>query len=238
VVNGDDKYLKTMQSTDSYRVIRYGIENMDAEIKAEDISADSEAAEFYCGNKKFRLNSIGRHNIYNALCAMAIGRELGLSDEMISSGFLDYRNENMRMQQIRLKGSILFINDAYNANYDSMKAGIEAVAGMKAARRIIVLGDMFELGEFSKELHQSIGELFRENTPDILVTCGKEAAEIANAAKKYAGDCVYHLENKADVIHKLKAIVREGDIVYFKASRGMKFEEIINPLADYFNGNN
>jgi UDP-N-acetylmuramoyl-tripeptide--D-alanyl-D-alanine ligase len=236
VVNGDDKYLKTLQSSRNFDVIKYGLENDDVEIKATNISIENETTSFYVGDKQYKLNSVGKHNIYNALCGMVIGKKLNLSEELIQEGYRDYKNEKMRMQHIHIKNDILFINDAYNANYDSMRAGIEAVAEMKAKRKIIVLGDMFELGEFSKEHHENIGEICVQNKIDILITCGKEAVHISNAAQRSLRNSVYHYDYKRDAINKLKDIINEGDIVYFKASRGMKFEELVNELIKHFGG--
>lgn len=234
IVNGDDQFLKTLETSEHLKVIKYGIENTDADIKAYDISNEKSSEVFHADQKKYMLNCIGRHNIYNALCAMAVAKELGLQEEQLVKGFEDYQNENMRMQQVHLRNNILLINDAYNANYDSMKAGIEAVEGMEAKRKILVLGDMLELGDYATGLHQKIGELFIENKPDILITCGKDSAEISKTAARFLKNPIYHYEDKGDTISKLKEIITEGDIAYFKASRGMKFEEIVNALAQYF----
>lgn len=233
VVNADDQYLGTLRSKEGRKVIQYGIENEAADVKATILSSEDDSTVFEVDHREYRLNCIGKHNVYNALCGMVVGRELGLPEGKIAEGFRDYKNESMRMQQIRLKNNVLLINDAYNANYDSMKAGIEAVQGMKARRRLLVLGDMYELGDYSKALHQGIGELFAQNRPDVLMTCGIDAAEIAGTARKYLGDAVSHFEDKGQVAARLKEIVQEGDTVYFKASRGMKLEEIVNALAEY-----
>lgn len=233
IVNGDDQFLKTLETGDHLKVIKYGIKNTDADIKASDISNEKAFAVFHVDQKKYMLNCIGRHNIYNALCAMAVGRELGLQEERIVEGYSDYKNENMRMQQIQLKNDILLINDAYNANYDSMKAGIEAVDALRAKRKLLVLGDMYELGEYSMELHRKIGELLAGKRPDLLITCGKDAIEISNTMKKNSENPAYHFEDKKDAISKLKEVISEGDLIYFKASRGMRFEEIANEVIEH-----
>lgn len=233
IVNGDDQFLKTLESSHHLEVVKYGIENSDVDIKASELSNEKASAVFQVDHKKYILNCIGRHNIYNALCAMAVGRELGLQEEQIVEGYSDYKNENMRMQQIHLRKDILLINDAYNANYDSMKAGIEAVEALQAKRKILVLGDMYELGEYSTDLHRKIGELLTDKKPDLLITCGKASVEISNVVKKGSGNPAYHFEDKKDAISKLKEVINEGDLIYFKASRGMKFEEIANAVIEY-----
>jgi UDP-N-acetylmuramoyl-tripeptide--D-alanyl-D-alanine ligase len=233
IVNGDDQFLKTLESSDHLKVIKYGIENTDVDIQASDISNEKSSTVFHVDHTKYRLNCIGRHNIYNALCAMAVGRELGLQEEQFVEGYSGYKNENMRMQQVHLKKDILLINDAYNANFDSMKAGIEAVDALQAKRKILVLGDMYELGEYSVDHHRKIGELLTGKNPDLLITCGKDSIEISNAMKKGSENPAYHFEDKKDAISKLKEIVSEGDLIYFKASRGMKFEEIVNAIIEY-----
>ncbi len=233
IVNGDDPFLKTLESSDRLKVIKYGIENPEVDIKASDVSNEKASSAFHVDHKEYILNCIGRHNIYNALCAMAVARELGLQENQIVEGYRDYKNENMRMQQVYLKKDILLINDAYNANYDSMKAGIEAVGALQAKRKILMLGDMYELGEYSADLHRKTGELLAGEKPDLLITCGKDAVEISNAAKSGSMYPVYHFNDKKDAIGKLKEVVSEGDLIYFKASRGMKFEEIANAVIEF-----
>ena len=171
----------------------------------------------------------GNHFVLNALCSVAVGKILNISFENIKKGIYNFSLSKNRMELLTTSNNITIINDSYNANYDSMKAGIEYLAKTSANRKIAVLGDMLELGEFSEELHTKVGEVVAENKIDILVTVGKMAQYIANVAKQ--GNVEVHVcENNQQAIELLKSIIIKNDIIYLKASNGMKFKEIVEGL--------
>ena len=129
------------------------------------------------------------------------------------------------------KKGILIINDCYNANYDSMKAAIEYLGKLSNKRKIAVLGDMLELGSYSKELHEKVGEEVNKNNIDILITVGKEAKNISKIAKRTVKE-VYTFENNEQVKELLGSLLKKGDAVLVKASNGMKFSEICGTIGD------
>ena len=129
------------------------------------------------------------------------------------------------------KKGILIINDCYNANYDSMKAAIEYLGKLSNKRKIAVLGDMLELGSYSKELHEKVGEEVNKNNIDILITVGKEAKNISKIAKRTVKE-VYTFENNEQVKELLGSLLKKGDAVLVKASNGMKFSEICGTNGD------
>ena len=132
----------------------------------------------------------------------------------------------------KLKSGAILINDAYNASYESMKVSLEFLAKHTGTRKIAVLGDMFELGEFSKELHEKVGKEVVKNKIDVLICCGKNAKNIVESAEKEGmqKQNIYYLESKEQVEELVKKIWKSGDSILFKASNGMKFFNIVENL--------
>lgn len=131
-----------------------------------------------------------------------------------------------------IKGSII-INDCYNASYDSMKAAIEYLGTLKG-KKIAVLGDMLELGNFEKELHEKVGEEIYKNKIDILMTVGELAKHIAKKAKSLGipKENIFEYDTKEAAIEKLTGIIEKNNHILIKASNSMKFEEITNRLRE------
>ena len=171
----------------------------------------------------------GLHFVYNALSAFSVGKVLNIENEKIIEGIKKFELTKSRMELINISNNIIVINDCYNANYDSMKAAIEYLGKTKADRKIAVLGDMLELGEFSTELHEKVGNEVVNNKIDILVTVGKMGKTIASVAEN-ANIKTYHCENNANAIEVIKNVMKENDIILVKASNGMKFKEIVEAL--------
>lgn len=241
IINNDNDMLQAWNSSNNKKmnIITYGIENK-CNVKAINIdlqeSASSFDVEYDINNSKVSIENVivpigGTHFVYNALCAVAIGKKLNISNEEIKKGINNFVLSKNRMEIINLKNDILLINDCYNANYDSMKAGIEYLSKTKANRKIAVLGDMLELGDFSYELHKKVGEEIIKNNIDILVTVGQMAEVIYNTVKEKNTN-VYMCENNCKAIETLKSIIHNKDIIYVKASNGMRFKEIIDGLME------
>ena len=128
--------------------------------------------------------------------------------------------------------NITLINDSYNASFDSMKAAIEYLSNTNSKRKIAVLGDMFELGHFSEELHRKVGEEVAKNQIDLLFTIGDNSKYIAEEAEKKGMNIknIIYLKDKDELLEKLKNTMNEGDAILFKASNGMKLFEIVKQL--------
>ena len=136
------------------------------------------------------------------------------------------------METIALENDIKIINDTYNSSVESVKATLEYTNHMEANRRIAVLGDILETGKFAKELHERIGEIVCENNIDILICSGEKAKYIVESAKKkgFPEKDIYYLKNKEEIIELLKQIVQEKDVILFKASKGMRFFDIVEKV--------
>ena len=175
----------------------------------------------------------GKHFVYNALSAFAVGTILGIPVSKIKEGIQKFELTKSRMELINLPNEIIIINDCYNANYDSMKSAIEYLGKTSANRKVAILGDMLELGEFSNDLHKKVGEEVIKNKIDILITVGEMGKVISETVEKQDTSVqVYHFENNELAAQKAKDIMHEDDIILIKASNGMKFKEIVQMLCE------
>ena len=240
IINNDNDMLHAWKDTynGSIKIVTYGIENK-SDYCACNIESFENSSKFslICNSENYEnLEKIevpvgGNHFVYNALSAIAVGKQLNISIDKIKKGIADFELTKSRMELIKLENQVTIINDCYNANYDSMKASIEYLAKTSAARKIAVLGDMLELGDFSNELHTKVGEEVAKNNIDILITVGEMGKVIANSAKKMNDKVeVNSYETNPAAIEKLKEIIQKGDAVLVKASNGMKFREIVEEL--------
>lgn len=229
IVNEDNTYLSKIEDSVKYRVEKIGMDSVsNINTKYEKINFTT---RIYGEKKEIVINALGNHNIYNALVAIKIGEIFKLDKEAIIKGIAEYKNFSRRLEKKITKDNVILIDDTYNASIDSMKSGLITVNNMKAKRKIAVLGDMFDLGDKSEQIHKNLSEVFEILNYDYLITLGEFAKYIAIGAKKYMNsNNIFSYEKKEDMIEKLKNILKPNDLVYFKASNGMNFDEIIKEI--------
>ena len=173
VINNDNDLLHEWKNNlkENIEVHTFGIENK-SDCMAENIKKSENNSEFICNinNEKIKINVPigGDVFIINSLCAILVGKNLGLSDKQIQDGIENFELTKKRMEIIKLKNNITLINDSYNASLDSMKASIKYLSELKGKRKIAVLGDLFELGDYSEKIHRKIGEEIVKNKIDLL----------------------------------------------------------------------
>lgn len=234
ILNGDDDMLVTAD-TGEHPAIYYGIENEKCNTKAYEISSKNDETEFTVGFggscERVCLPSRGRHNISNALAAITAGILLGIPLGEAARALHNYEPAGMR-QRIKQVAGFTVIEDCYNSSPDSQTAALRVLADIPAKRRIVVLGDMLELGEVSVNAHRSAGDKAADNNVDILLTYGKLSFQTACRGRERGINTVEAFTDKLELIEYLKNSVREGDAVLFKASRAMKLEEVIYALYD------
>lgn len=183
---------------------------------------------------------IGEHNAMNALAAIAVARRLGLSDEEITRGLAGAAPAEMRLNRQTI-GGVRVVNDAYNASPESMAAALRTFAdlfpeskGGAASRRVLVLGDMLELGPAAEAAHDEVGRLIAQCCPpDVIVTLGASAGRYADAAKGAGatiGESVRFGSADDASCGKVADMLRPGDAVLLKASRRMGLERIVKAL--------
>jgi UDP-N-acetylmuramoyl-tripeptide--D-alanyl-D-alanine ligase len=165
------------------------------------------------------------HLVHNLLAAMAVAREMGMGWHEIEARLGGLQLPKMRFEQIA-KGGVLFVNDAYNANPASMRAALCHIPQpQEGGKRIGVLGAMRELGQFSEEAHAEVGRL-AQKCVDCLFVLGKEAKGMAEAFAESKKPMEY-CESHAELVEKLKGVLRPGDVVLLKGSRSLEMERVL-----------
>ena len=235
IINNDNDLLHKWNIEKKMpNVVTFGIDEKSMYM-AENIKLEENKSEFDVKvNGKLHhinINIGGKHFVYNSLCAICVGELFNLDIEEIKKGIEKFELTKSRMEIIK-KDGITIINDCYNASYDSMKAAIEYLASQKDCNKIAVLGDMLELGEFSKDLHEKVGNVVAENKIDKLITVGEEAKNIARGAIEFGvkEENVSIFQNNEEAINYIKQIKKNNDVILIKASNGMNFKEIVEGI--------
>ena len=255
IINVDNDMLKTILDKDEimekYDVITFGIESESANYKAKNIKEENGSTSFdveytttkiipeidgvtakvYLCSQHIVIPTIGIHNVYNALAAFAVGITLGIDSQISADALSNYVPAGMRQKSVTV-GGITSIEDCYNASPDSMNAAIKTLANTKANKKIAVLGDMLELGDYSKKAHDEVGQAVADNKIDFLLAYGNDAKYIVDVAKENGMKNAFYFNNKEELSNKLFELANKGDAVIFKASRGMKLEDVINNVYD------
>lgn len=236
-VNGDDDMLSTVKNG-RFNIVTYGINSENLDYTAKDIVSDGETTEFLLVsenvNQKIKLPTVGIHNVYNALAAFGVGVHHGISPEKCAEALGKYVPSGMR-QKIVKKNDIVFIEDCYNASPDSQKASMNALMSIDGKRHIAVIGDMLELGTYSEKAHRDVGEYAAEKKVDMLFTYGSQSLFSADSARKSGLKNVLSFDDKQKIAEKLLEVLSAGDVVSFKASRGMRLEDVIKAIYEGMN---
>lgn len=237
VYNNDNDMLNNNKDLfKKYKSIGFGIDNP-SDVMALNINIGTNSSSFDVSfnNNKYNINVpvSGKHFVYNALCAICVGREVGIDINDIIAGINEFSLTKNRMEVDNFKDNITIINDAYNASYDSMEAALEFLGNFKDKYKIAVLGDMLELGEFSNELHLKVGKSVYENNIDLLVTVGDYSKKIAEGAciLGMPEENVKSVDNNGDAIKFLEKVITVDSAILLKASNSMKFSEIYNEIS-------
>jgi len=213
------------------KIISFGIDTP-SDYEATELKYDKTGSHFKIKEENIDINVIGKHFIYNALVAFAIGDLYHIEHKKMIQKLKEIPLEPNRMELIN-NHNITIINDTYNASYDSIYYALE-VLNFFSGRKIAVLGDIGELGSFSEEIHQKIGSLIIKNNIDILITIGTYSKLIGEEASKLGMDKnnIYHFNHKKEAIDLINKMKKEQDNYLVKASNSMKFNEIVDGIKD------
>lgn len=221
-------------------VLWFGL-NSRADLSAQEICVQGEQGLsfnlFYRRKKisKIKLPLPGRHNVFNALAAATIGTHLGLSGLEMKTGLAKVELPRMRLEfRHTASGKVQVINDTYNANPDSMLSALEVLEQASQGKRAIgVLGDMYELGDYTEAGHLLVGRQVKEKGLAYLITVGKLGEIIAQGAREAGMSAarVYSCQNNVQALSYLQKIKQPGDVILVKGSRGVKMEEIVAGLV-------
>lgn len=251
-VNGDDDMLRRVKGnrkgrlgterTFSYEAEKGGVQHFGRKPENEVYASEvrdrgllGSHAVLHVGHLVFpvEISLPGAHMVYNALAAAAVGNALGLSKEQIQKGIAGVQAVGGRSHVIALP-SYTVIDDCYNANPVSMEAALSLLA-TAVGRKVAVLGDMFELGEEEKVLHERVGAYAVESGVDVLVCVGELSRSMYEAAlreNKNPGTMLYYFEKRDEMLQKLPELIRQGDNILVKASHGMAFQKVVSCLQE------
>ncbi|MFB0527109.1 MAG: UDP-N-acetylmuramoyl-tripeptide--D-alanyl-D-alanine ligase [bacterium] len=238
-LNIDDSYLKSQFKRIKREIITFGI-NPQADVWANDVVVSSpgekERLSFsvHVGRdrKEFDLYCLGRYNIYNALAAISVTKQFGISLSLMADVLRKFRFPKLRMEKLKY-GEVIIVNDAYNANPTSVRAVLsEFISSFPSRRKIVVLGDMLELGRMSGKFHQEIGKIVATSPIHNLIAIGEDARFVAQAAGKWGMEKknIFYFKDKKVASRKLKELLEQKDAVLIKGSRKMELEEVIRFL--------
>ena len=229
VLNADDEYVSQFGRDFRGKVVFYGL-RASADVRAENIKPlgpDGSAFEVVVGShrEKAVLHLLGTHNIHNALAAVAVGVERGLSPSEAAAALTTLVPADKRGQVVKL-GNITVINDCYNCNPKALDAMVDALTAMPAKRRIVVAGEMLELGPAGDDLHRQAGEYIAQKKIDVLLGVQGHAQQMVEAAS-HAGMRAEFVATSEEAGEWLARETRDGDLVLLKASRGVKLERAL-----------
>lgn len=231
---GDERLLREGAIGINRKVYTFGTAHgNDVEVQAVEQQQDSTRFQLSGAlSGTYEIPILGRHNVMNAVAAMLVAKQLHISTTAICEGLASVQLTNMRMEMLDGNKGEKIINDAYNASPTSMKAAIRLVESLTGyARKIVVLGDMLELGEKEKEFHREIGESISAEKIDKVFTYGQLGQYIAEGARvSLSSDDVKDFISKEELIAELRSITMKNDLILVKASRGMRLEEVVQGL--------
>lgn len=201
-----------------------------ADLRATDLRAEADGQHFRInGRFEYRLPLLGRHNVSNALGAIAIGSRFRLEHSQMAEALTKARPSPMRLQVLRV-GPFTIINDAYNANPSSMKAALRTLDEFRAAgRRVVILGDMRELGDAATRCHRELGQEAGQSTAQVIVCIGTWARVVRDGATISGGPSkrIYAYPTVEALSDKIADLLEPGDVVLLKASRGVGLERLM-----------
>ena len=235
ITNADDEWCTQISRRFRGKSISYGFGEK-ALIKASKVDRSSFGFDFTVNNSfSVKLNILGKHNIYNALATIALCHAIDLRLEDVCDRFGDFKPPPMRMEK-QIFGDIVVINDEYNSSPLSMSVALEEFTHLAVpGRRVLVCGDMLELGNKSAELHKEIGGRVAKSNIDILCTVGHYSRLVAEEAMSNGmpRENIHSCENSQEMCSLVNSLLKKRDTVLIKGSRKMNLESVSHEIEQY-----
>ena len=233
IINNDDDMLNKEgpNLNKKYNLITVGIDNKST-YNATNIEDNIFSSTFYINNDKININVGSKAFIYNSLVAYAVGKILKIDSKDIIDAIAKFKLSPHRLEKKVSKTGITIIDDTYNANQDSMINSLSILSKVKNKRRVAILADILELGNYTKEIHENIGKKIFPNTLDILITVGENAKLIAKEAQKnnFKNTNIYNFKDYKDCLENVQTLLSKNDIVLLKGSHGMNLIKVVEEL--------
>lgn len=229
LIDGDETLLTAFHTRDHVLTCGFKAGN-DVEIEKANLSHDHTEFNLSDGST-FTIPLLGKHHALNATFAITLAKQLKIDCHTIQHALSSLQLTSMRFEMVAGKNGVSIINDAYNASPTSMKAAIDVVKQMDGfTNKVLVLGDILELGEYAQTLHESVCEVIDESI-SVLYTLGDHAKTISEKVINQSKDIeCKHFSTKKDLIQDLAFHLNKDTLVLFKASRGMQFEKMIEEI--------
>ena len=232
VINADNEILMNEAKRVSKSPVTFGIEN-ESEFKPESIEPTETGSKVTIDGHTFHIGMFGKHHVYNLLAAYAACKTLGYDFKTIDTSKIKLSPASLRGELIE-KSGIRIINDAYNANPESFNAGLQGFKDTPSVgRRILILGDMLELGQRSEKFHRELGNSLAAYEFSFAIIVGEWSRAIIEGARQ-AGVSISKLrsfKNSAEAAAGISELIRPGDVVYVKGSRGIELEKIVDKIG-------
>ena len=230
IINNDDDLLNKLKLDN---LIKCGI-TKEADYKAKNILVEPNKTVYDVVYKDKKINItlplMGEIFAMNSLFAIATGDILGLTIKQIKEGLENFNSSLAHFNIINLKNKITIIDDTYNSNFEALKNALQVLLKYPGKRHIAVLGDILEMNQFAKEIHEKIGNLDEIKKLDALFLAGENVKYIEEKAKNKGNlkNNLFYFSKKEDLQETLKSYLTDGDVVLIKASNGMKFSDVTN----------
>ncbi|MCI9040076.1 MAG: UDP-N-acetylmuramoyl-tripeptide--D-alanyl-D-alanine ligase [Clostridia bacterium] len=238
IVNYDNDLLHNWYEKEkaNYQILTYGLQEGSTILGKNAIFEENGSkCEAILENQTYEVSIPvgGEHFISNSLCALSVAKALEIPIEKALKGIEKFELTKKRMEMKKSKNGATIVNDCYNANYDSMKAALDYVGRLPDKRKIAVLGDMLELGEYSKELHEKVGKEVVNNKIDILICVGEEVKHLIEQTKREGMEetRIFLCKSNEEAIDILKKELKPEDVVLLKASNSLNFTQICEAIV-------
>lgn len=227
IVNGSDDFLCNVES-ERFDIYKVGRGNSEYSIVDEEYTLDSTRFTTIIDGEKesFTIPLLGRHNIFNTLLALCVGRKMNVTAEDMRKGIPNLEATSMRLDTIKTD-DLLIINDCYNSSPSSVKVALDFMENINDCRKVAILGTMKELGDESRNAHNEIGRYAKEKGIDMVLACGDYCEDIAEG---FGNKNIIIYQDITELMSDLRNKIKQGDCILVKASRSMKFERITEEL--------
>ena len=220
----------------NHKIVTFGL-NRESHVHAVNIRTKSDGSVTFETNDRceITLPIPGKHNVSNALAALAVCRRMDITTEQFAEAIKSFNAVGGRLK-IEKAGELTIVDDSYNANPSSMAAALDVLDELEGSRRIFCCGDMGELGPQEKDMHHKLGDTIALSKTDILITAGPLSKETAQTAIEagMSSNNVFSFDDSNQAAEKLMEIVKADDIILAKGSRTMKMENVVRQLKNKY----
>lgn len=240
LLNGDDPRVRAMASLHSGEVVLFGIESEDAQVRALRVESNGVFGSTFLlrtpfGEAEANLPLAGRHLIYNALFAASVGHVFGMAPMQITAKLATAEPVSRRGELLKMKMGAVLVDDSYNSSPGALEQAVATMSKTRGFdRKIVVAGEMLELGEASAQLHYQCGRMIGESGIDVLIGVRGHAQELVEGARKHGTKQLHFCNSSEEAGALLVEMLKPSDLILVKGSRGVKTEIVVEAVRRRF----